>query len=116
MNVRCHFAAHTGPNPMRFAGINRHFDHPKDRGVRGVVKMGDAVVQAIDCDRILDQIIRPDAEKTDLTGEVVGDENRARDFDHDPHLDEGIEGDARGGEFLFALLEDLVGAAEFLDA
>ena len=47
---------------------------------------------------------------------MVGDKNRAGSFDHDSHFDPRVEGNPLTCEFLFALLQNGIGASKLLDA
>ena len=64
----------------------------------------------------MDEVIGADAEKPGFAGEVVGGQDGARDLDHDPHLDEGMERHTARGQLGLALLQDHVRLAEFVNA
>ena len=50
--------------------------------MRRLVKMRDSLVHSIDRDRVLNQIVRADAEKIDFASQRVRAQCRARDLDH----------------------------------
>ena len=53
------------------ARIGHHFEQPHHRRMRRLVKMRDALVHPIDRDRVLNEIVRADAEKIDFARERV---------------------------------------------
>ena len=65
-------------------GLHDPPDQPKDRGVKRLVKIGDVLVDPVDRQRVLNQVVRADAEESDLLREQVGHDRRGGDLDHDP--------------------------------
>ena len=97
-------------------GLDGHADEADDGGVRGLVEVGDVLVEAIDGDGILDEVVGADAEEIDLAGEDVGGDGGAGDLDHGADFHLRVEGDALGAQLGAAFLEDHIGAAQLLDA
>ncbi len=58
----------------------------------------------------------PMREEIDLAGEQIGGDGGARDLDHGADFHLLVERDSLGAQLGLALLEDAVGAAQFLDA
>jgi hypothetical protein len=85
-------------------------------GVGGFVEVGDAVVQPVDGQRVLDQVVGADAEEPDVFGEAVGDHHGGGDFDHGADFHPFVEGPAFGAEFLAAFVEQGVGLDQFVHA
>src|SRR5690625_2260031 len=56
-----------------------------------LIKMRNPIIQPIDRQQILNQILRPDAEKIRLFRELLRTKRRARNFDHAPDLHFTIE-------------------------
>ena len=70
--VAGHLAAHAHPNAMRVRRVRHHLEQPKHRRMRRLIKMRDALVHPIDRDRVLNQVVRADAEKIDFARQRVG--------------------------------------------
>ena len=67
-------------------GIRHHFQKPNHGRVRRLIEMRDPLVQAIDRDRVLDEIVRADAEKIHFPRERFRAKGRARNLDHRAHI------------------------------
>jgi len=115
-NIAGHFATDADPEASGVGGIDRHLNEANDCWVGGFVEMGDAFVEAIDSDGVLDEVVGTDAEEIDFFGEDVGGDGGAGDFDHGADFHFGIERDAFGAEFGPTLFEEEIGLAEFIDA
>ena len=74
--------------------------------------MRNALIHAIDSKSVLNQIVRADAEKIDVTGERSRTNRRARNFDHRADLHFGIEWDASRSQFAFAFIHHLEGTSQ----
>ena len=86
-NVAGHLAAHAYPNIVRVCGIGDHFEQTHHRWMRRLVKMRNPLIHSIDRQRVLNQIVRADAEELDLAREHIGRNRSARDFDHRADFD-----------------------------
>ena len=80
--------------------------------MRRLVKMRDSFVHPIDRNRVLDQVVRPDAEEIDLAREGIGRDRRARNLDHsaDFHLATFFL-----ANFVPAFVQDSFGVAQFFE-
>ncbi len=115
-NIAGHFATDADPETAGVGGIDGHLNEANDRWVGGFVEMGDAFVEAIDSDGVLDEVVGADAEEIDFFGEDVSGDGGARNFDHGTDFHLGIERDAFGTEFGPTLFEEEIRVAEFIDA
>ena len=80
--VARHLAANAHPDVVRMRGVRHHLEQTQDRRMRRLVEMRDPLVDPIHRDRVLDEIVRADAEEIDLAREPFGRDGRARNFDH----------------------------------
>ena len=65
------------------------------RRVQRVVEVRDALVAAVDRERVLGEVVGADAEEVALARERVGDQRRRRHLDHDADRDRRVEGGPR---------------------
>ena len=77
------------------------------------VEMGDAFIHPINRNRVLNQIIRPDAEKIDFPREHVRGNRRARNFDHGAGFHFFSDVDFGSAQFFLALIQDRHRLAQF---
>ena len=109
-----HLAAHAYRDPGSAADLEHVLQLADDRRVVGREPVGQARVAAIDRQRVLREIIGPDAEECAYLGQAVGDEHRRGRLDHDPHGHRFGGPDARAPERLALLEHDLAGLLHFL--
>jgi hypothetical protein len=84
--------------------------------VERVVEVRDPLVAAIDGERVLGQVVRPDAEEVALRRQHVGDDRRRGDLDHHAHGQLGVERDTLVAELLLHLRHERLRLAELFDA
>ena len=77
-----HFAAYAHPDVVRMGGVRHHLEQAQDRRMRRRVEMRDSLVHPVHRDRILNEIVRADAEKIHLAREPVSRDGGARNLDH----------------------------------
>lgn len=58
-------------------------DHPQHGRVKGIVQIGDLLIHPVGSHHILNQIVRPDAEKVNFPGQLIRNHCRRRHLDHD---------------------------------
>ena len=75
-----------------------------------LVEMGDLLVHAINCQRVLNQIVGPDTEKIYLAGQHVSRYGGAWDLDHRADLDFVGDVDLCLTQLFFALRQHFDGA------
>ncbi len=72
------------------------------------VEIGDVAVHAVDCDRVLDEVVGPDGEEIDFRRDQIGDDGGARHLDHHAGFQALVEGHAFFRKLVHALLEILL--------
>ena len=75
--------------------MNQH----QNAGIERVVQIVDFIVDAIDGERILNQIVGADGEKIQMGGEQVCAQGCGRNLDHAAYRHEGIEALIGSGQF-----------------
>ena len=75
----------------------------------------DALVRAVDGQRVLDEVVRADREEIDFLGEDLGLEGGRRHLDHDADRDVVVVFDALVLEVLGDVADDALGLAKFGD-
>ncbi len=84
--------------------------------MRRLVEMRDVLVQAVDGDRVLDEVVGADGEEVDLLRDEIGGECGAGNLDHRADFHLLVERLALGAQLGAALLEHDIRAAHFVDA
>ena len=56
---------------MALAGFDDHSDQPKYRRMQGVVQIGDALVDAVDGQGLLDEVVGADGQEIEVPGKVT---------------------------------------------
>ena len=114
--VTGHFATNADPQPVLFGGVGRHFDEPDDGGMSGLVEVGDALVEAVDGQGVLDEVVGADAEEFDAAGEGFSGDGGGRDLDHGADFEVFLEAGAFLAELGFEFFDQGIGLIEFFDA
>src|SRR3989338_8255352 len=85
-------------------------------GVGGLIEIGDLLVDAVNSQRVLNQVIGANGEKVHLRRQEVAGHRRGGHFDHRPHLDLLGHRHSLLGELLAHLPEDFIGPAQLLQS
>ena len=97
-------------------GVSDHFKQTQHGRMRGLIKMRDPFVHAIDCNRVLNKIVCSNAEEIDLVREHVGGNSGTGNFDHRAHLRLFADIDLRRAQLFLALIQDRYCAPQLIDA
>ncbi len=116
VRVARHLAAHARPDAALARTLDRALDEPQDGGVERVVEMRDLGVAPVDRKRVLDEVVRADAEEVDVGGKERGDDGGGGCLDHDANLYVIGILFALVGELDFRLLDEFLHALDLADA
>src|SRR5712691_6991556 len=115
-DIAGHLTAHTDPNVIRVGGVGDHLEQAEHGWMRRLVEMRDALVHAIDRERVLNQIVRADAEKIDFARENVGGDCRTGDLDHRARFSCIAECRSGATQFFLAFVQDRHRLPQFVQA
>ena len=69
--VTCHLAAHRHRDSVSLSRVDNLFDQSNDGWIVGVEQVSDPIVATIDRQRVLNQIVRADAQEVDVARQFV---------------------------------------------
>ena len=109
-----HLTADPHPEAVPMRRLNGHLDQPQHRRMRRLVKMRDAVVEPVNRQRVLDQIVGPDAEEPHMTRQTIRHDDRRGNFDHRPNLHRLVKRKPLPAQLRATVVQKRVGLLQFL--
>ena len=89
-------------------GGDDHFLYHSENGrMKGLVHVGNMLIDPVDAEGILDKIVCPDTEEIHVLGQYIGHGDRRRNLDHDTHLNVRGIFNFFSIQFIFYLTHDL---------
>ena len=109
-----HGAAYAHPDIVFMGGVDDRGDQPEHGRVTWIVQRSDTRIAPVGRHRVLDQIVRPDAEEVHFFRQLAGRQGGRRDLDHDSDRHRWADRHPGLQQFTPRLFKQLLGSSEFM--